>query len=101
MSVGKAEREAFVLSGPVTLYESADVRDRLMAALQGDRDLAVDLETTGPWDLAGLQLLIAAAASGRKSALGVRFENVPRVCVEVAERAALGDWLREHSDSLL
>ena len=101
MSTVKPDREEFVLSGPVTLYESAEVRDRLLTATQGDRDLAIDLETSGPWDLAGLQLLIAAVATGRKSTLGVRFVNVPRVCVDVADRAALGDWLRAHSDSLL
>ena len=89
------------LSGPVTLYESNDVRDMLLAALALDGDVLVDLETSGPWDLAGLQLLIAASVSGQSGGHSVRFVQVPKVCVEIAERSGLGDWLRDRTDSLL
>lgn len=87
------------LSGPITLYESVDVRETLITALSQGKNLAIDLATSGPWDLAGLQLLVSVAATGRKSGLGVKFLNVPRVCREIAERSGLGDWLAEVAES--
>ncbi|HEV3166731.1 MAG TPA: STAS domain-containing protein [Isosphaeraceae bacterium] len=90
-----------VLSGPMTLYESSDIRDQLRSALEEGQPLRLDLETTGPWDLSGLQLLASAVASGRKLDVLVRFDHVPRVCAEVAERAGLGAWLAERTESFL
>jgi ABC-type transporter Mla MlaB component len=90
-----------VLSGPVTLYESSEVRESLLSAVSEGKDLRLDLETTGPWDLAGVQLLVSVVASGRKSGQSVRFVNVPGVCREIAERSGLADWLCGVSDSLL
>ena len=88
------------LSGPVTLYEAAEVRNALLAALAvGKETLHVNLDAAGPWDIAGLQLLIAAVASGRKAGGSVRLSHVPGVCREVAERSGLLDWLADASDS--
>ena len=89
------------LSGPLTLYESNDIRELLIAALAIDGDLILDLETSGPWDLAGLQLLLASDISVRKAGHAVRFVQVPKVCVEIAERSGVSDWLRERTDSFL
>lgn len=89
------------ISGPVTLYESAEVHEALRSALADGGDLALDLETSGPWDLSGLQLLLAAVASGRKLGHGVRFVRVPKVCAEIAERCGLEGWLRDQTDSFL
>ena len=47
------------LTGPVTLYEVAAVREGLRTALADGRPLRIDLSDSGPWDIAGLQLLIA------------------------------------------
>lgn len=88
-----------VLSGPATLYESSELRETLLAALGEGKDLVLDLETSGPWDLSGLQLLIAAVVSGEQSGSSVRLANVPGVCVEIAERSGLLDWLHGAMDS--
>jgi ABC-type transporter Mla MlaB component len=93
------EVHTLTLSGPVTLYESSDVREALAAALAEGKPLRVNLETSGPWDLAGLQLLISAVATGRKAGLPVRLVQVPGVCREIAERSGLGDWLAEATES--
>lgn len=90
-----------VLPGPITLYESSEVRDTLKSALEAGQPLQLDLEPSGPWDLAGLQLLISAVASGRDTGLPVRLVRVPRVCGEVAERCGLRDWLESQADSFL
>lgn len=92
---------AVVLSGPATIYEALEVRETLHTAISEGSDVRFNLETSGPWDLAGLQLLISAVASGQKAGRTVRFVQVPRVCVEIAERSGLADWLRGASESYL
>lgn len=88
-----------VLSGPVTLYETSEVREALLAALADGRPVRLNLETSGPWDLAGLQLLVAAVASGRKLGRSVKLVTVPGVCRAIAERSGLGDWLADAAES--
>lgn len=87
------------LSGPITLYESGEVREMLRAAVTERKDLRVDLDASGPWDLSGLQLLVSLVNSCEKAGVSVRFLNVPGVCREIAERSGLGPWLAESTDS--
>ncbi|MGE3821009.1 MAG: lipid asymmetry maintenance protein MlaB [Isosphaeraceae bacterium] len=87
------------LHGPITLYESVEVREILRAALAERKDLRVDLDASGPWDLAGLQLLVSLVNSCEKAGRSVRLVNVPGVCREIAERSGLGDWLAGSTDS--
>ena len=79
----------------MTLYEAAELREKLLAAITEHGQADLDLETAGPWDLTGLQLLLSAVATGRRLGLSVRLHHVPRVCQDVAERAGLKDWLNE------
>ncbi len=101
MSLGDLGFHTVALSGPATLYELSEIRETLLAALAEGKDLRIDLETSGPWDLSGLQLLISAAASGRRAGQAVRLANVPSVCAEIAERSGLSDWLSSVTDSYL
>ncbi len=101
MDVGDLGVNLIALSGPATLYESSEIRETLLTALAEGKDLRVDLETSGPWDLAGIQLLISVTASGRKSGVSVRLVNLPRACSEIAERSGLSDWLNAVTDSFL
>jgi ABC-type transporter Mla MlaB component len=89
------------LTGPITLYESAAVRESLLAAVAEGKPIRVDLGPSGPWDLAGFQLLIALVASGEKAGLPVRLAHVPGVCREVADRAGLADWLAAAAESFI
>jgi ABC-type transporter Mla MlaB component len=99
MSADESSAHTLILSGPMTLYESNSVRETLLAAVEEGKELRINLEASGPWDVAGLQLLIAAVASGRKAGHVVRFERVPGVCRAVAERSGLLPWLTEVADS--
>jgi len=101
MSFGDLGFHTVALSGPATLYEVPEIRETLLSALAEGKDLRIDLETSGPWDLSGLQLLISAAASGRKGGQAVRLANVPRACAEIAERCGLAGWLHSAADSFL
>jgi ABC-type transporter Mla MlaB component len=87
-----------LLTGPVTLYEVAAVRERLRAALAERKPLRLDLSDSGPWDIAGLQLLISCVKSGRLRNQEVRVVNVPRPCAELAQRSGLSEWLHSVGD---
>lgn len=98
MSPEAIERRTVALSGPATIYESAALREALLAALAECNDLRIDLEATGPWDVAGLQLLISTVAAGRRSGLSIRLANIPQGCLEIARRAGLSEWLHDQAD---
>jgi ABC-type transporter Mla MlaB component len=87
-----------LLTGPVTLYEVAAVRETFRTALAEGKSLRLDLSDSGPWDIAGLQLLIACVKSGRQRGQDVRIINVPRPCADLAQRYGLSDWLRSVGD---
>jgi ABC-type transporter Mla MlaB component len=93
MTVEPKETKTVVLSGPVTLYEVLAVRETLRTAISEGNHLRIDLLDSGPWDLAGVQLLISCTKSAESRNRAVRLVNAPRGCVEIAERAGLSDWL--------
>jgi ABC-type transporter Mla MlaB component len=82
-----------VVTGPVTRAETARWRDAFSDGLARGRGLRVDLAGSGPWDLAGVQLLLATMASGRRSGWWISLARVPNVLKVIAERAALLDLL--------
>ena len=79
--------------GPVTRAETARWRDAFSDGLARGRGLRLDLAGSGPWDLAGVQLLLATTASGRRAGRSISLARVPNVLKVVAERAALLDRL--------
>ena len=89
--------DEFVLTGPVTLYEVASVRDHLRSALAAGKPLRLDLADSGPWDIAGLQLLISCVKAGRQLGQDVRLIHVPPACDDLARRYGLSDWLHSFS----
>jgi ABC-type transporter Mla MlaB component len=84
----------------LTLAEAPRWREALLAALARGHDLRLDLAAAGPWDLAGLQLVLAAMASGRRAGQAVRLDRVPRVLLAIAEQAALDGHLAGSIDGL-
>ena len=63
-------------------------------ALADGKQLSLDLSDSGPWDLAGVQLLVSVIKTARDRDRPARLVSVPQVCVEVAERCGLAEWLR-------
>ncbi len=96
MTVEPKEPKTVVLAGPVTLYEVLVVRDTLQTAMAEGKHLRIDLSDSGPWDLAGVQLLISCAKSAESRGRDVFLLNTPRGCLEVAERAGLSEWVASH-----
>jgi ABC-type transporter Mla MlaB component len=93
MAVEPVEEQTILLTGPITLYEVATVRETLRAALVEGRPFRIDLKDSGPWDIAGLQLLISCVRSGQHQDQAVRLVNPPRGCLDLAERSGLIEWL--------
>ena len=83
-----------LIAGPVTLYEAAAVREGLRHALAEGHALRIDLGDSGPWDIAGLQLLVSCVRSGRQRGQDVRIIQVPTACADLAGRYGLSEWLR-------
>ena len=79
--------------GPVTLAEVAQWQGALSDGLGRGQGLRLDLAGSGPWDLAGVQLLLAAIASGKRAGRPIVLAHVPNVLMAVVERAALRDQL--------
>jgi ABC-type transporter Mla MlaB component len=94
--VGQSAPRVVRLTGPITVYEVASLRETLRSALGeagAGGTLEIDLADSGPWDIAGLQLLIACVASARERESIVAIRQIPRFCEEVAVRSGLSDWL--------
>jgi ABC-type transporter Mla MlaB component len=81
------------VTGPVTRDEVARWRDAFSDGFARSPGLRIDLADSGPWDLAGVQLLLAAMASGRRLGRPVVLAGVPNVLRDVAERAGVLDRL--------
>jgi ABC-type transporter Mla MlaB component len=92
--VGLPQDDEHLVTGPVTLYEASAVRETLRMALAEGTPLRIDLGDSGPWDIAGLQLLISCVKSGRERGQEVRIVNVPPPCADLAGRYGLSEWLR-------
>jgi anti-anti-sigma regulatory factor len=86
------------LTGPITLYEVSAVRESLSMALAEGKPLRIDLSDSGPWDLAGLQLIVSCVKTARLRDREARVINVPKVCAEIAERSGLAAWLQSVLD---
>jgi ABC-type transporter Mla MlaB component len=77
------------VTGPVTRDEAVRWRDAFSDGLARGPGLRIDLADSGPWDVAGVQLLLAAIASGRRLGRPVVLAGVPGVLRGVAERAGV------------
>jgi ABC-type transporter Mla MlaB component len=81
------------VTGPVTRVETARWREAFSDCLARGQGLRLDLAGSGPWDLAGVQLLLATMASGQRAGRPIALVRVPNVLLDVAKRAALLDRL--------
>ena len=63
MAIEQTVVKTLSLTGPITLYEVSAVCESLRMALAEGKPLRIDLSDSGPWDLAGLQVLISCVQS--------------------------------------
>ena len=94
MVADPARAKTFLLTGPVTVYEVGTVRNTLREVLADGKPVRIDLSDSGPWDIAGLQLLVSCVKTGVERRQMVYVANTPRLCTELAERSGLSEWLK-------
>jgi len=94
MASEQTEVKTIALAGPITLYEVSAVRDTLRRALADGKPLRIDLTDSGPWDIAGLQLLVSCVKTGRDQGQPIHLVGTPGVFSEIAERSGLSEWVR-------
>lgn len=83
------------LEGPITVAQVAEWRSAMLAVLERGKPLRLGLGGAGPWDAAGLQLVLAAVASGRRSGIPVRLEGADEGFLAVAQRAGAAGVIAE------
>jgi ABC-type transporter Mla MlaB component len=93
MTIEETVVKTLFLTGPITLYEVSATCETLRVAVSEGKPLRIDLTDSGPWDLAGLQVLISCVKSARNRDLEVRLAGIPQMCAQVAERSGLSGWL--------
>ena len=79
------------VDGPMTIGEVARWRDELGDMLACAGGIRLDLSASGPWDLSGMQLLLAVLASCEQRYQTLRLINPPSVFLNLAERSGLLD----------
>lgn len=78
------------LAGEVTIYQAAQLKQDLLAALDGcGSGLALDLAQVTELDTAGLQLLLAARETARARRQALRLEAPSAAVLEVLELVGL------------
>lgn len=82
------------VSGAVTLAEAPRWRDVLLTAFATGKPVHIQLAKAGPWDLAGLQLLISAVATARETGQALALLDFPKSASKMAERGGLSDAFR-------
>ena len=81
------------LTGPVTLGEVVRLRGLLLAAMSDGDELRLDLSASGPWDLAGLQLVLSAAVMARNLGRRMILDGIPDAFRALAESASATEFL--------
>jgi ABC-type transporter Mla MlaB component len=81
------------IRGPVTLAEVPRWHQVLLAALEAGQPVQLDLGGSGPWDAAGLQLVLSTITTARRSGVALRLDSLPGVFRAVVEQAGAGTWL--------
>jgi len=98
MSVARPDPRFVTIEGPATIYEVSALRETLREELAAGNDIRIDLGDSGKWDLAGLQLLVSCVRTGESRGQTIRLTRIPRICVEIAERSGLAEWLEKATD---
>ncbi|MGE0086874.1 MAG: lipid asymmetry maintenance protein MlaB [Desulfococcaceae bacterium] len=74
------------LEGPLTVYEVGEMREVLLAALEGERDLLLDIAGICDCDTTGVQLLLSARKKARNEKKNFMIKGDSDAVRKAAER---------------
>lgn len=83
------------LGGPMTIYEAAEHKRELLAALAAGGGLELDLSGVDEIDTAGLQLLVLARREGARTGQPVRITGHGPALTEALGCYGLSHWIDE------
>ncbi len=86
----KKEEQAFLkLEGPLTVYEVTEMRDMLIASMNGSRQMILDLQGVTECDTAGIQLLLSARKKAVRDQKFLRITDCSDSVKQAAERIGI------------
>lgn len=77
------------ITGPVTIYEAAELREDLSACLDEHPGMVLDLGGVEDCDTAAIQVLCAACKSAEHTGKPVSFQHPAKSVIQAAQRAGL------------
>ncbi|MFT3736790.1 MAG: STAS domain-containing protein [Rhodocyclaceae bacterium] len=80
-----AEALLLKLEGEITIYRAEEIRQALIAALETQRSIALDLSAVTELDTTGVQLLLAARRTAQTRGQALHLTNHSAAVVEVFE----------------
>lgn len=83
----KGQTAHIALTGELTIYTAAETKTGLTSAIEGAKDVEIDLSNVSEIDTAGLQLMLIAKRHPDKA---VRFINHPPAALRLIDLANLG-----------
>ncbi|CCG40767.1 STAS domain-containing protein [Magnetospirillum molischianum] len=69
------DAETLVFSGDLALPRAEEMRDTLLAALDGGRSVVIDISQTTELDLSTIQLILAARLSAERRGVSLRLKS--------------------------
>lgn len=81
----KPKDHCLVLQGDLTIYRAEELKAQLLAALESDAEVEVDLHEVTALDTAGMQVLMAAKAEAQTRGNQMRLVNHSKPVIEVFE----------------
>jgi ABC-type transporter Mla MlaB component len=88
----KRAQQRIAMQGAMTIYEAADDKRRLLAALARCAELEIDLSGVSEMDTAGIQLLLLAKREAAKQAKLVRLAAHSAASLEAIDLYDLGGY---------
>ncbi|MGE5467580.1 MAG: lipid asymmetry maintenance protein MlaB [Ignavibacteria bacterium] len=91
----QSDIQHMALAGEVTVFNAGDVRQKLLAALNGTDDVDVDLSQVTEIDTAGVQLIVAAKREAAERNKELHFSGCSPVVLDVMGLLGLSAYLTD------
>jgi anti-anti-sigma factor len=81
------------IEGEMTIYQAAELKQALLAALEQDEEVEIDLSAVSEIDTAGVQLLIAAGKTAQAKQKRLRLAEPSAAVTDVFKLFDLDGWI--------
>lgn len=89
---GRRAHRKVAMRGPMTIYEAAKDKKRLLDALEGARELDIDLSRVSDMDTAGIQLLLLLKREATAQGKALRLSAHNAAVLDVLNAYNLGAY---------